>query len=141
MLPSMLQQGEGHIAVTSSMVGKFGFPLRSSYAASKHALQGYFETVGLEYYNKGLRTTVASPGRIRTNISVNAVLGDGKKYGVMDPGQASGMTAEKCAQRYIRAIERDQWETYIGNSEILMIWFKRFLPALFRRLAMRIRST
>jgi len=138
ILPSMLKQGSGHIAVTSSMVGKFGFPLRSSYAASKHALQGYFETVGLEYYHQGIRTTVASPGRIRTNISVNAILGTGQKYGLMDPGQASGMSAEKCASRYIHAIERDQWETYIGKSEILMIWFKRFIPALFRRMALRV---
>jgi dehydrogenase/reductase SDR family member 7B len=138
ILPAMLEQGSGHIAVTSSMVGKFGFPLRSSYAASKHALQGYFETVGLEYYHQGIRTTIASPGRIRTNISVNAILGTGQKYGLMDPGQASGMSAEKCAKRYIRAIERNQWEVYIGNSEILMIWFKRFIPALFRRLALRV---
>ncbi len=61
MLPPMLAQGFGHIAATSSMTGKFGFPLRSSYAASKHAVQGYFETVGLELYDKGIRVTVASP--------------------------------------------------------------------------------
>lgn len=136
MLPAMLSQGAGHIAATSSMVGKFGFPLRSSYAASKHALQGYFETVGLEFCKKGIRTTVASPGRISTNISLNAILGTGEKYGMMDPGQAKGISSEKCARKYIRAIEKDKWETYIGGSEILMIWFKRFVPALFRRLAL-----
>lgn len=138
MLPPMLKQGSGHIAVTSSMVGKFGFPLRSSYAASKHAVQGYFETVGLEYFHKGIRTTVACPGRIRTNISLNAISGTGQKYGVMDPGQASGMSADKCARKYIRAIEKNRWETYIGGSEILMIWFKRFIPALFRKLALKV---
>lgn len=138
MLPAMLKQGTGHIAATSSMVGKFGFPLRSSYAASKHALQGYFETVGLELSDKGIRTTVVAPGRINTNISVNAILGTGQKYGMMDPGQAKGMSAEKCAMKYIRAIEQDKWEAYIGGSEILMIWFKRFAPAFFRRFARRV---
>ncbi|HRZ43320.1 MAG TPA: SDR family NAD(P)-dependent oxidoreductase [Bacteroidales bacterium] len=138
MLPPMLAQGFGHIAATSSMTGKFGFPLRSSYAASKHAVQGYFETVGLELYDRGIRVTVASPGRIRTNISVNALSGEGTRYGQMDPGQAGGMPAEKCAARYLRAIRRDQWEVYIGYNEILMIWFKRYLPWLFRKLALRV---
>jgi dehydrogenase/reductase SDR family member 7B len=138
MLPGMLKQGAGHIAVTSSMVGKFGFPLRSSYAASKHALQGYFETVGLEYRNQGIRTTIACPGRIRTNISVNAISGTGEKHGVMDPGQANGMSAQQCARKYLKGVEQDKWETYIGKKEILMIWFKRYLPALFRRMALKV---
>jgi dehydrogenase/reductase SDR family member 7B len=138
LLPAMLEQKSGHIAVTSSMVGKFGFPLRSSYAASKHALQGYFETLGLEYFDKGIRTTVVLPGRIQTNISVNAISGTGEKHGLMDPGQAGGMPAQICARKYLRAIEKEQWEVYIGNSEILMIWFRRYLPKLFRFLARRV---
>jgi len=140
MLPAMVQQGAGHIAVTSSMVGKFGFPLRSTYAASKHAVEGYFETLGLEMVKKGIRVTIASPGRIRTNISLNAVSASGQKHGMLDPGQAGGMSAVRCAQKYLRAIEKDRWETYIGNSELLMIWFKRFCPPLFRRIAMKVRD-
>ncbi len=140
MLPGMISQQSGHIAVTSSMVGKFGFPLRSSYSASKHALQGYFETAGLELKRYGIRVTIACPGRIRTNISLNAVSGTGEKYGQMDPGQAYGMSAEKCADKYIRAITNNKWEVYIGKNEILMIWIKRFAPWLFRRLALRVSS-
>jgi dehydrogenase/reductase SDR family member 7B len=140
MLPAMVQQGKGHIAVTSSMVGKFGFPLRSTYAASKHAVEGYFETLGLEMVKKGIRVTIASPGRIRTNISFNAVLASGQKHGMLDPGQAGGMSAVKCAQKYLRAIEKDRWETYIGHSELLMIWIKRYFPPLFRRIAMNIKD-
>jgi dehydrogenase/reductase SDR family member 7B len=139
MVPGMVKQGSGHIVVTSSMVGKFGFPLRSAYAASKHALHGYFETIGLELHHKGIRTTVVCPGRIRTNISVNALTGSGNQYGTMDPGQDNGMSAERCAALYIKAIERNRWEAYIGRSEILMIWFKRYIPALFRKIAMKVR--
>lgn len=140
MLPAMMQQGAGHIAVTSSMVGKFGFPLRSTYAASKHALEGYFETLGLELRKKGIMITIASPGRIRTNISLNAISGSGEKHGEMDPGQAGGMSPEQCAKIYLRAIENNKWETYIGHKELLMIWFKRFCPPLFRKLAMSIKD-
>jgi len=138
LLPHMLEQKSGHIAVTSSMVGKFGFPLRSSYAASKHALQGYFETLGLEYYDKGIRITIALPGRIQTNISINAISGTGDRHGMMDPGQAGGMKAGVCARKYLKAIEKNQWEVYIGNSEIVMIWFRRYVPKLFRYLARRV---
>ncbi len=56
----------------------------------------------------------------------------------MDPGQAGGMSAGECARRYLRAIRRNQWEVYIGHSEILMIWFKRYLPRVFRRLALKV---
>lgn len=138
MLPAMISQRSGHIAVTSSMVGKFGFPLRSSYSASKHALQGYFETAGLELLKYGIRTTIVCPGRIQTNISLNAISGSGEIYGQMDPGQANGMTASLCARKYLRAIEKNQWEAYIGKHEILMIWFKRFIPFIFRKLALKV---
>ena len=141
MLPYMIKQQSGHVAVTSSITGKFGFPMRSAYAASKHALQGYFETLGLELYDKGIRSTIACPGRINTNISVNALEGSGKQYGKMDQGQSGGMAADVCARKYLRAIEKNKWETYIGNKEILMVWFKRYIPTVFRRMARKISAT
>lgn len=140
MLPYMLAQKSGHIAVTSSITGKFGFPLRSSYAASKHALHGYFETLGLELINSGIRVTIVCPGRVRTNISFNAIDGAGVKHGKLDAGQAKGITAEKCAIKYIKAIEKKRWEVYIGGSELLIVRIKRFIPSLFRYLASRISS-
>ena len=47
-LPIMIKNGGGQIGVTSSIVGKFGFPYRSSYSASKHALHGFFESIRAE---------------------------------------------------------------------------------------------
>lgn len=141
MLPYMIEQESGHIAATSSFVGMFGFPLRSAYSSSKKAMHGFYETLGLEMHDKGIRTTVVCPGRIKTNISVNAVSGTGEKHGKMDPGQAKGMSAEECARKYIRAIERNQWESYIGKADLLMIWFKRYIPSLFRRIAKNISAT
>ncbi len=138
LLPSMMEQGEGAIAVTSSITGKFGFPLRSAYAASKHAAQGFFETLGIELSGKNIHVTVAMPGRVQTNISVHALTKDGTPHGEMDPGQASGIPAELCARKYLDAIHKRKREVLIGGRELMMVHIRRFLPRLFFRLARKI---
>ncbi|MEO0471547.1 MAG: SDR family oxidoreductase [Bacteroidota bacterium] len=138
ILPHMIQQGSGHIAVISSLTGKFGFPLRSAYAASKHALHGFFETLMLELKPKGIHVTLVNPGRIHTQISVNALTKDGSTYGEMDPGQAKGMSAERCADSILTAIRRKKPEINIGFPETIMVYLKRYAPWLFRRIAMNV---
>ena len=137
ILPGMLKRGRGHIAITSSVTGKFGFPLRSTYAATKHALHGYFESLGIEYKNQGIRVTLVCPGRIHTDVSKNALMASGEPSGVMDPGQAQGMPAEKCARLFVRGIERNKREVYIGKERIL-IYLRRFAPALYFWIAGRV---
>lgn len=138
ILPLMLKQGSGIIGVTSSISGKFGFPLRSAYSASKHALHGFFETVRLENQKDGISVTIVCPGRIATSISVNALTGSGKKHGEMDPGQANGLSAEKCAERYLKALKKGKREALIGKSELLMVHLKRFFPNIFNYVAGKI---
>ena len=133
----MIENGGGHIAATSSVVGKFGFPLRSAYSASKHALHGFFESLYLENHDKGLRVTMVCPGQIRTDISLHALQADGTAQRSMDPGLAKGMPADECARRYIRAIERNRKEVYIGRGTIL-IYLRNFAPRLFYMVASRV---
>lgn len=141
VLPIMLINNEGYIGVTSSISGKFGFHLRSSYAASKHALHGYFESVGLENSRNNISVTIVCPGRVQTSISVNALEADGRAYGKMDEGQAQGITAEKCAFQYLEAIKNRKKEKLIGGKELLMVYFKRFFPFIFNYLANKIKPT
>lgn len=133
VLPLMTQKG-GRIAVTSSLMGKFATKYRSSYAASKHALHGYFEALRFEVMEKGIDITMVCPGYIKTNISVNALDKEGTKYGYMDKGQAKGMSAEKCARKYLHSIAKRKKEKYIGGGELLGIYLKRYLPWLFYRI-------
>ena len=95
----MLERGGGNVVVISSLQGKIGLPFRSSCesscllctpsplphplpdSASKHALQGYFDSLRAELSLRGVRVTLVSPGYINTKLSVNALEGDGRKHG------------------------------------------------------------
>lgn len=141
LLPILLQKKESYIAVTSSISGKFGFHLRSSYAASKHALHGYFESLRLENINNNLYVTIICPGRVKTDISFNALEADGNKHNKMDSGQYYGISAEECAVKYLKAIKNKKKEKLIGKMELLMVFFKQYCSPLFYFLAKKIKQS
>lgn len=128
VLPFMLKCGSGHIIVISSIAGKFGFYLRSAYSASKHALQGFYESLAMEESANGISVTIAYPGKINTNISMNAVNGNGEKHNVMDHNQATGMSVEECVEKLLQSVKKKKLEVLIGNKEIKAVLLKRFLP-------------
>ena len=138
VLPLMQKSNTGSIIAMSSAAGKFGFPLRSYYAASKHALHGWYEALGLELKDTDIHVMVVCPGRIKTDISKNALTGTGEAHAEMDPGQESGVSVEKCASAILKGIRNKKTEIYIGGSEVLMIYFKRYAPWLFRFVAKRV---
>jgi short-subunit dehydrogenase len=132
-LPLMKENGFGHFVITSSIAGKFGFFERSSYSASKHALHGYYESLALEEEADNIHVTMVCPGRIRTNISKNALSGDGSTHGTMDYAQESGMSAKECAKQMLKATSKRKPEVLIGGKEIKAVTLKRFLPKVFRK--------
>jgi len=131
VLPYFRKQKSGHFLAISSIAGKFGFFLRSAYSASKHALHGFYESVMLEEEKNNIHVTIACPGKINTNISVNALNKTGEKHGEMDHNQATGMSAEECARQLIAAVSAKKREVLIGNKEIKAVTLKRFFPRLF----------
>jgi len=141
VLPYMLKQGHGHILVTSSISGRFGFPLRSAYSASKQALHGFIETLHLENNKYNIRGSAIIPGRVKTNISVNALNREGLSHGKMDEGQAGGLSPEAAARKILRGIRRNQREILVGKSELIMLYIRRIFPWLFFRIAGKIKST
>jgi len=131
VLPYMIKQKSGHIVTISSIAGKFGFFLRSAYSASKHALHGFYESLLLEEEKNNILVTIACPGKINTNISVNALNGEGSTHGVMDHNQETGMSADECVRQLFLAVSKGKKEILIGNKEILAVKIKRFFPRLF----------
>lgn len=139
VLPHMIASGGGHIAATSSITGRFGFPLRSAYSASKQALHGFFETLLIEHKKDNIKVSVIIPGRVRTNISLHALTSTGKEHGKMDDGQAGGVTPATAAKQIIRGLRRNKREILVGSRELLMLTVRRYLPGLFFRMAGRIK--
>lgn len=134
VIPYMVRQKKGKIVVISSIAGKLGFFLRSGYSAAKHALHGYFESLRLEIEKKGISVLMVCPGKIRTNVSLNALAEKGAKHARMDPSHSNAMTADRCAAAIISAITDNKEEVLIGSKEILIVYIKRFFPFLFRKL-------
>jgi short-subunit dehydrogenase len=135
VLPSMIERQRGHIAVVSSLVGKFGTPLRSSYAASKHALHGWFDSLRAEVHDDNVGVTLACPGFVKTNVASNALYPDGTPLG--DEAEEKGIPPADCATAIADAIEQNTAEFTIGGWETVGVYMKRFVPALFRRFIRR----
>lgn len=139
VIPVMRKQKSGHIAVMSSIMGKFGFYRRSTYAASKHALHGYFETLRMEEFENNIRVTIICPGFVHTKISLNAITETGEGFNKMDDGQQKGVEPEFVARKILKAIRNNRVEILIGKSELMAPLVKRFLPRFFFWQIMRVR--
>ena len=141
VLPSMIAQNSGSIVCISSLVGKFGTKYRSAYAASKHALHGYFDSLRIEIDNPNIHIMLACPGFIKTNVTINAVTADGSKQGTMDDAQENGMLPEVCAKEIVKAINTKKEEVYIGGKETRGVLLKRFFPKLFSKIIRKAKVT
>ena len=134
VLPSMLEKRAGHFVVVTSLVGHLGTPLRSGYAASKHALHGFFDSLRAELWREKVKVTIVCPGFIRTEVSLNAFAGDGSKFNKMDKDQEQGMSPEACAARILDAVAREKEEVLIGGKEKLAVYLKRIWPSRLSKL-------
>ncbi len=133
VMPHMLNRGSGQIATVTSVTGKFGTPWRSGYAASKHALHGFFDSLRAELEDKGVSFTLLALGFIGTKLSQVALKGDGSLNGTVDETHKRGISPEVCAKKIIKAIRNQKREVYIGK-EAYAVYVKRFFPGLFSRL-------
>lgn len=131
VLPLMISQGSGQVAVTASVAGKVGVPYRTGYCAAKHAMMGFFDALRGEVAQHGISVHTIVPGYIRTNISVSALQGDGSEMGYMDKAIAGGMDADACAEMVIKGLGRGKPEIPVGKgTEMHALWLKRLAPGL-----------
>jgi short-subunit dehydrogenase len=119
VLPSMLERKTGHIVVTTSLAGILQVPYRTAYCAAKHALHGFFDTLRVELWDDNIKVTLVCPAQVRTNISYQALAGDGNKYGKMDPLIEAGMTPEACAEAIIEAVVKGKHQILVGKGKPL----------------------
>ena len=142
ILPHFIQRQSGHFVVTTSIVGKIGTPLRSSYAATKHALHGFFDSLRAEVFNDKIKVTLVCPGFVATNVSKNALTGDGSPQDKMDTATANGIHPDRFAKLMLKAIRAEKQEVYIaGAKEKLGVYAKRFYPKLVSKMIRKLSVT
>lgn len=135
ILPHFKKANSGNMTVISSVAGLMGFPLRSGYAASKHALKGYFETLQAELYKTKIGITLVYPGRIDTNISKNALTGNGNQFGETDENNEVGIDVGVCAEKIISAIQTNKRKVIIAKAERLLYFFWWYFPSVYYKIA------
>jgi short-subunit dehydrogenase len=142
ILPHFLQQKKGHFVVTTSIVGKIGTPLRSSYAASKHALHGFFDSLRAEHFQDNISVTLICPGFVNTNVSINALTGNGTSQQKMDEATKNGIEPKRFAKLMAKAIKNKKEEVYIaGFKEKLGVFVKRFFPKILSIMIRKLKVT
>lgn len=134
ILPSMLERRSGQIVVLSSVMGYLGTPGRSSYAAAKHALHGYFDSLRAEIWRQGVAVTLVCPGYVRTSIAANALGPDGRTNARKESSIDGGIPPERCAAVIARAIAARKREVYVGGKEVVGIYLQRFVPGVLARI-------
>ncbi len=142
LLPYFVAKKTGHFVVITSVVGKIGTPLRSSYAASKHALHGFFDSLRAEIYKDNIDVTLICPGYVNTNVSLNALMGDGSAQNIMDKKTAAGLAPDYFAKKMLSAVKNKKQEVVIGGAlEKLSVYVKRFFPRLLAKMVRKIDVT
>lgn len=135
VLPSMCKRKSGHVIVISSVAGKIGTPLRSGYAGAKHAVQGYFDSLRAEMFKNNVAVTIIFPGYINTDISKNALVGDGSHYEKVDDAIQNGLPVDVCAQQIIASIAAQKEEVIVSElREKIGVLIKRFFPSVMSRM-------
>lgn len=141
-LPVFRKQRRGQYVAITSIVGRIGTPVRSGYAASKHAMHGFFDSLRAEEYESGIKVLIVCPGYIKTQVSINALVGDGKSQGTMDEAQEKGIDPMVCAEKIIRSMKSNREEVIIaGLREKSAVYLKRFFPWMLSRILRKAKVT
>lgn len=142
VLPQMQKKKSGHIIAISSVAGKMGVPMRTAYCAAKHAVIGFMDALRAEIHADNINVMVVTPGSVKTNISVNALEGDGKKHNVTDPLIENGIPVEVCVQKIIKGIKNNTPELLIADGKTkFAVYARRFYPRLLFRAMTKIKTT
>lgn len=133
-----LKASRGQIAAISSLTGKTGVPTRTAYAASKHAMNGFYDSLRAELWNSGVKVTVICPGFVATEVRKHALAGDGTTLKVNPLGDEVGsMTAERCARLALTAIRKGRREEIMTLTAKVGMFVKPFFPGLIDAIARR----
>ena len=129
-----LKKSRGRIVCVSSLAGRTGVPLRSGYAASKHAMAGFFDSLRIELADTGVTVTIVNPGFVGTGTQGRNLGADGAPLGVSPVNAAAVMTPEECARITVAAAAARRREVVMTARGKLGLWLKLIAPGLVDRM-------
>ena len=130
-----LKQSCGRIVGISSLTGKAGVPTRTGYAASKHAMAGFFDSLRIELADYGISVSMIYPGFVATEVRKQAYGPDGKPLERSSLRETEVMTAESCANLILKAAAQRKRELVMTHRGRLGLWLKLIAPRLVDRMA------
>ena len=129
VLPDMITQGGGKIVMISSVAGLLGTQYRGAYGAAKAAIHMWANSLRAELHEQGIEVATIFPGFIQTNISINALTGDGSAQGTMDEATNKGLTATTFAKQVVKALSNgEEYIIVAGSKEKLATRVNRLSP-------------
>jgi short-subunit dehydrogenase len=132
-----LKAARGLLVAVASVAGLTGVPERTGYAASKHAMVGFFESLRIELLGSGVDVTIVAPDFVVSQIHRRATGPDGRPLGHTPMDEERIMTAERCAQLIARAMQRRQRLLVTSARGRLGRWARLVAPRLVDGLAAR----
>ncbi|KAH9300879.1 hypothetical protein KI387_012462, partial [Taxus chinensis] len=134
LAPFMLKRGRGHFVVMSSTAGKTPAPGQAIYAASKHAVNGYFHTLRSELAQKGIKVTVVCPGPIETSASPTLANETLPKKDL-----EKRVSVTRCVELTVIATTHGLKEVWISKQPVLAVMYvMQYLPSLGHHLMEKI---
>lgn len=135
-LPHLKKAG-GRIVAVNSLTGKTGVPTRTGYAASKHAMTGFFDALRIELAGSGVSVTSAFPGFVATGVRRHAYGPSGQPLGESPVDEGAAMTAEECARLVAEATDARTRDLVMTARGKLGLWLKLIAPGLVDSIARR----
>lgn len=132
-----LKKSKGRIVGVSSLTGLVGVPTRTAYAASKHAMAGFFDSLRIELMNSGVTVTMIYPGFVATEVRERALGADGKPVGKSHLDESSVMSAELCAAQIIKASEKRKRKLVMTTKAKVGLWMKLIAPGLVDKTSLK----
>jgi len=136
VLPQLVA-AKGVIAVISSLIGLVGVPTRTAYAASKHALHGFFSSLRVELRQAGVGVTLVCPGYVDTPMRSRALRGDGTPQGFDQAAGRPMLTAGEVASAALEAAAKRKRLVLLGRETYLVRVLSCVAPGLLDRFLAR----
>lgn len=130
-----LKQSQGRIVAVASVAARTGIPTRTGYAASKHAMVGFFESLRIEVEDDGVSVTIAFPDFVASGMHTRSLGADGKPLG-HNPLQVDKiMTSEECARLILDGAAARKRQILMTTRSRLGQWLKLIAPGRVDRIA------